>query len=276
VQELQPCRLASSGRSAGLAQWAGNLMFELWLRSGAVGIIGIPFVVLFLVVAGIVWLTHLSPARPFFVSCIGITGPFFASVAVLFGLFAAFLASDAQQRDAHARAAVFREADGVRTILRLAEALGGAGEPLKTAAVAYIESVLAAHPRDGAAEDLTPLRNLSAAALAPGTTAAAPPAAHQAILEGLVQIRQARLERITLTTGTSAPINWIAMLILGVLTQVAVAVVHLERVRAQALALCVFTAAFVATVALIGLAEWPFAGHIDEAPLRAALASAHS
>jgi hypothetical protein len=64
------------------------------------------------------------------------------------------------------------------------------------------------------------------------------------------------------------------MLILGVLTQVAVAVVHLERMRPQALALFVFTTAFAATVALVGLGERPFAAQIDEAPLRAVLLSA--
>jgi hypothetical protein len=56
----------------------------------------------------LVWLTHLSPARPFFASCIGIAGPFFASVAVLFSVFAAFLANDVHHVQAEAKAAVFR------------------------------------------------------------------------------------------------------------------------------------------------------------------------
>src|SRR5690349_23881130 len=106
-------------------------MFDFWLRSGTFGIIAVPFVLLYLVAAGIVWLTHKSPLRPFFASCVGIPGPFFASVAVLFALFAAFLSSDVQRRDADAQGAILREADGVRTILRLTEALGDAGTPVK-------------------------------------------------------------------------------------------------------------------------------------------------
>jgi hypothetical protein len=78
-------------------------MVELWLSSGTAGVIFIPFVLLYLIAAGIVWLTHLSPARPFFASCIGIAGPFFASVAVLFSLFAAFLANDVQHRQVEPR-----------------------------------------------------------------------------------------------------------------------------------------------------------------------------
>ena len=112
-------------------------MVELWLRSGTVGIVLTPFLVLYAIAATLVWLMHLSPARPFFASCIGIAGPFFASVAVLFSLFAAFLANGVQQRSNEAQAAAFREADGVRTILRLAEALGEAGKPISAAALAY-------------------------------------------------------------------------------------------------------------------------------------------
>jgi hypothetical protein len=255
-------------------------MMELWLRSGTAGIIVTPFVLLYLIAAGIVWLTHLSPARPFFASCIGIAGPFFASVAVLFSLFSAFLANDVQHRNAEAEAAVFREADGLRTILRLGEALGVAGGPIKTAAVDYAEAVLtkerpAMQGLGGGTEDLGALRNLTLAVLAPALTAAAPVAAHQAILDGLIQVRQARLVRLTLTAGVSDPMHWLAMLILGILTQIAVAVVQLERLRPQALALFVFTTAFAATVVLIGLSERPFSGReIDAAALRAAVASA--
>jgi hypothetical protein len=255
-------------------------MIDLWLRSGTAGIILIPFVLLYLIAVGIVWLTHLSPARPFFASCIGIAGPFFASVAVLFGLFSAFLANDVQHRNADLKAAVFREADGVRTILRLAEALGAAGKPITAATVGYAESELAKERpamgrQGGAPEDLGALRNLTFAVLAPGLTATLPTAAHQAMLDGLVEVRQARLERLTLTAGVSDPMNWLAMLVLGVLTQIAVAVVQLERLRPQALALFVFTTAFAATVVLIGLARDPFSGkEMDAAPLRAAVASA--
>jgi hypothetical protein len=255
-------------------------MIDLWLRSGLVGIIIVPFVLLYSIAAGIVWLTHLSPARPFFASCIGITGPFFASVAVLFGLFAAFLANDVQHSDAEFRAAVIREADGIRTILRLAEALGAPGRDVTDAAIGYTQSVLtkewpAMQERRDTPEDLGALRSLVLAVLAPKFTAAVPTAAHQAILDGLVEVRQARRVRLTLSAGVSDPMNWLAVLILGVLTQIAVAVVQLERLRPQALALLVFTTAFAATVVLIGLAEQRLSGReIDAAPLRAAVVSA--
>ena len=72
----------------------------------------------------------------------------------------------------------------------------------------------------------------------------------------------------------SAPVNWLGVVILGVLTQVAVAVVQLDKMRPQALALFVFTTAFAATVVLIGLYARPYAGNgVSDAPLRAAVAT---
>ena len=253
-------------------------MIDLWLKSGTVGIILIPFVLLYSIAFGIVWLTHMSPARPFFASCIGIAGPFFASVAVLFGLFSAFLANNVQNRNAHLDAAIFSEADGLRTILRIAEALGPTGRPIAVAAIDYMQTVLTKEwpsmlRRDNVPENIGALRNLALAVLAPELTATLAPAAHHVLLEGLVEVRKARRERLTLSAGTSDGMNWIAMIALGVLTQIAVAVVQLERMRPQALALFVFTTAFATTVVLVGLANDPLSRN-DVAPLRAAAAPA--
>ena len=88
------------------------------------------------------------------------------SVAVLFSLFAAFLANDVQHRAAEAQQAVLREANGIRTILRLSEALGAPGVPLKSAVVSYGRSVLKSEwptmQRQGKpVEDLDAFRNLT-------------------------------------------------------------------------------------------------------------------
>src|SRR5215207_1393381 len=99
------------------------MIFDWWLSSGTAGIVLLPFIVLYLIAVLIVWVTHKSPARLYFASCVGITGPFFTSVAILFALFAAFLANDVQRRNTQAQSAVFREADAIREIVRLSEAL---------------------------------------------------------------------------------------------------------------------------------------------------------
>jgi hypothetical protein len=220
--------------------------------------------------------THKSPARPFFASCIGIPGPFFGSVALLFALFAAFLANDVQRRGANAEAAVFREGDSIKTMLRLAEAVGKDAEPIKRAARDYLRFVLEEElpemRRHGAVPNkLGEMRSLSVAVL----TAQVPPAVQAAMLESLVGVREARLVRRTLSGDISSPYYWFAVIMLGVLTQVAVAVVQLDKLRPQALALFVFTTAFATTVAFIGIGERPFSGRmIDDEPLREAFVSA--
>ena len=254
-------------------------MIDLWLDTGTAGILLIPFIVLYAIAAAIVWLTHLSPARTFFASCIGIAGPFFVSVAVLFSLFAVFLASEVWRQAERAQTAVAEEADGIRTILRLAETAGEAARPLRSAVVAYTNSVLTDEwvaMREGAmaSQSLGAIRALAQAIVAPEIVAATPITVHQAMVDAFVDIRHARMEREAVTARHGASLNWLGMIVLGVLTQVAVAVVHLDRLRPQALALFVFTTAFAATVALIGLHERPFSHlTIDDAPLRAAVSA---
>lgn len=254
-------------------------MIDLWLGSGTPGIILVPFVTLFALAAAMTWITHRSPARPFFASCVGVAGPFFVSVGVLFSLFAAFLANDVWRQVERAQTAVALEADGIRTILRLAEAEGETAKSLQVAALDYTRSVLDSEwpaMQDGTefAETAAALQRLALALLAPSFTASSPPAFHQAAVDAFVEIRHARTDRIAVSSRRGAPINWFGMIMLGILTQVAVAVVHLEKLRPQALALCVFTFAFASTVSLIGLNERPFSSvPIDMTPLSAALAS---
>jgi hypothetical protein len=256
------------------------MIFDWWLSSGIAGIVLIPFVALYLIAVLIVWVTHISPARLYFASCVGITGPFFTSVAILFALFAAFLANDVQRRNTQAQSAVFREADAIREILRLSEALGEHAEPVKRAAIGYLQFVLseelpAMRQRGSIADNLGALRTLGHALLAPPFTASTSAPVQTTMLRGLAIVREARLERLTLAGDISAPLNWLAVIALGVLTQIAVAVVQLDKVRPQALALFVFTTAFATTIALIGLGERPFSNRIiDISPLSEAIASA--
>lgn len=212
-------------------------MLDMWLGSKTLVIVVVPFVALYAIALLIVWVTHKSPARPYFASCTGIPGPFFASVALLFGLFAAFLANDVQRRNANAETAVFREGEGIRTILRLSEAVGREADPVKRASIAYLEFVLneelpKMRQHGSVPNKLGAVRNLSSAVLA----ASLPPAVQTAMIESLVTVREA---------------------------------------RPQALALFVFTTAFATTIALIGVGERPFSNRIiDDEPLREALTSA--
>ena len=164
-------------------------------------------------------------------------------------------------------------------LLRMAEAVGDTATPLRTAAVAYVGKVLDEEwsaMRDGRAPEqaMPALRELALATVAPTFVARAPLSVQQAVIDAFVEIRQARMERVAVVARHGASLNWLAMLALGVLSQVAVEVVQLDRLRPQVLALLVFTSAFAATTALIGLHERPFSGTaVSDAPLRSAVSS---
>ncbi len=125
-----------------------------------------------------------------------------------------------------------------------------------------------------AGQSLDAVRVLAQAVVERDVVAATPASVHQAMVGAFVEIRHARMEREAVTARHGASLNWLGMVLLGVLTQVAIAVVQLDRLRPQALALFVFTTAFAMTVVLIGLHEQPFSRlAIDDGPLRSAIST---
>jgi hypothetical protein len=149
------------------------------------------------------------------------------------------------------------------------------GDQIKEEAVDYLKFVLdeelpKMRRRGAVPNKLGKERALSLAVL----HASLPPAVQTAMLGALVTVREGRLERRTLSGDISSPFLWFAVIIFGVLTQIAISVVQLDKARPQALALFVFTTAFASTVALIGVGERPFSGKIiDDEPLREAMDS---
>ena len=61
-----------------------------------------------------------------------------------------------------------------------------------------------------------------------------------------------------LSADRTVPTKWAAVLILALITQVAIALVHLDKPRPQAAALFVFTLAAVSVLGLLAVHESPF------------------
>jgi hypothetical protein len=100
------------------------------------------------------------------------------------------------------------------------------------------------------------------------------PAVRGALLNGVLRARSARDDRLVLSNDQSDATKWLSVLILALLTKVALAVVHLDRPRAQLVALIVFGVAAATTLGLIAVRERPFAGavRVSPAPLEEVLA----
>ena len=78
------------------------------------------------------------------------------------------------------------------------------------------------------------------------------------MLDMVLRIRAAHEDRLVLSADRTVPTKWAAVLILAVITQVAIALVHLDKPRPQAAALFIFTLAAVSVLGLLAVHESPF------------------
>ena len=91
-------------------------------------------------------------------------------------------------------------------------------------------------------------------------------AVYTALMNTVLRMRDARSDRLALASDRTNDLKWAMVLILGVITQVAIALVHLERPRAQTAAIAVFSTAAVVALGLIALQEQPFDGALRVSP----------
>jgi len=98
------------------------------------------------------------------------------------------------------------------------------------------------------------------------------PAAYAMItaVNNIAQARAARLSLLNIKTGTD---RWICVLLLALVTQLGVAAVHLEKQRANALAILITTVTIVIALGLIALADSSHSikASVSIEPLRAIL-----
>jgi len=84
------------------------------------------------------------------------------------------------------------------------------------------------------------------------------PSVQRTMLDMVLRIRSAHEDRIVLSNDRTMSSKWAAVLILALLTQIAIAVVHLESPRPQLAALGIFTLAAVMILGLLAVHESPF------------------
>jgi len=102
----------------------------------------------------------------------------------------------------------------------------------------------------------------------PQIAAEAGQAVHNALMTSVLRVRDSRGERLALSNDRTNDIKWATVLILGVITQIAIGLVHLERPRAHLAAIVVFSSAAIVALGLIAMQEHPFEGSIRVSPAR--------
>lgn len=228
------------------------------------------------------WLFQRSRLTPFWRSCQGVVAPFFASVATLFGISVGFMGADIWQRTERAQQAVLQEASTINLLTHFASALGPDEQSVTVPVCAYAKAVVqqewTAMVEEGQASPATEatLDHLMLLLVSPELTAQVDAPLRREMLNAANQIRQYRVTRIQLSGSHSNTGKWLLLLFLGFMTQVAISVVHLDKPRAQALALSIFTTAMAVTLLLMAGMDQPFTSPfaVSPAPI-AELAGCH-
>ena len=209
------------------------------------------------------WLSQHSPLTPVLASYQGVVAPFFVSVALLFGLFATFLAAEIWERVNDSSHSLEHEIGAIQTISQIADALGEQGEPIGRALADYTaivvdeERSITAGARSMIAESA--LGELVENILALEGTEPKNDAAMRALLTSFRDLRQARATRIHIASTHSDASKWITVVVLGIVTQIALVICHIDNRRAQSAALFIFTLGFVVTLIALGIHERPLA-----------------
>ncbi|MBS1160648.1 MAG: hypothetical protein H6R15_3067 [Proteobacteria bacterium] len=233
----------------------------------------------FAAVAVIHRLMSRSPLTPWIRSLSGVVPPFINIIGVLFGLTLAFLANDTWSAHDRAMNAVYKEADGLRSLLVLVNGLDDTWRPQLSERLAdYAQNTVAEWPllgqrRVSEAVDAKGDRILSL--LASKQLAEAAGVNVQALmLREATEIRDQRNLRISLSRTHVNPLKWLGMAFLGLLTLLSIAAVHAENARASLVATLLFALSAAPTAAIVLIQGNPFQepAAVSPVPISAAVA----
>lgn len=222
--------------------------------------------------AGLIWgLTVSRHTRGVAAGFMGITPSFFSCVAVLFALMTGFLANDVATRTRQAGQALDAEAAAAVRVASLSMAAPADLAEMRGLLRAYVRSAIADDwpamiGGGAAAATQAGLAALLQEAASPRMAAATGVVVQAALVEAVIAIETARAARHAAAVDATSELKWSTVLLLGVLVQVALAVVHLERPRAHAAAIVVFSAAAIIALGPLALQETPYSGWLEISP----------
>ena len=188
-------------------------------------------------------------------------GPYFASISVVFALFLAFHGAHIWQNKAHAERAFI---DAGIAIQRLDELLSPAqldlAEPRQSLEhyVRYVfrdewRKLRSRQPSAQAEQAFRDLQQhvVSAEARLPSVSAAQVNAL-------LNEISRTRSDRLWAGANHTDTVSWLAVLVLGLLTQLAIASIHFDKPRAGAVALVLLSLTTTMAYWSLGVADDPY------------------
>ena len=206
--------------------------------------------------------------------CKGIVAPYFTAISILFGLFAALLAGDVWQKTNGAKWAVQAEGHAVHALAHLARA-HGMGDVVLPQLRAYVEAASREQPHSGnltqqhAATEKAYVDLLKTLSQLPADNVA-----RNSLLTAAHELLSAHDNRLYYASDMTPPLKWLSIVIFGLLTQIALLLVHPGNRRASRVAVALFTVAFSFCLLVVAFFDAPFEVVLRDEPektMRAAL-----
>jgi hypothetical protein len=219
----------------------------------------------------LVCLSFGSRTGPWVQTFKGVVPPFPSAIAAVLAIIIGFLASDVWDRERRAADAVRAEANQLLALDRLAATFGLPPDSLDPAIRAYAAIVVQKEWPSMAQQHSSPEAEAALDQILKAIDALHLSAAGRGDLERLLtgtalEIRSARNTRLALSQDHSENVKWWSVLVLALMSQVSVAVVHLERARPQIAALAILTVSLVVVTGLLAAHELPFAAPLEISP----------
>lgn len=230
----------------------------------------------------ILWLFfYKSPAKRYFAHSSEIEPAVIGAVAILFGLFAAFLANDIWSRNQVAIQSVVQEGDAIRTLARYTEGMPASyNEQMRAALTDYAKTVIEKDwpmMLDGkrSTELLAKVRVISSYIVSGDIGKAAGPTIQGRMLDAFTSMREARQTRVQLAEARTLSVKWHALYLFGLLTQLAIGFAHVHRPREQLIAQAIFGLALATCVTILIVNEFPYSriNPVSAEPLQKAMDS---
>jgi uncharacterized membrane protein YbaN (DUF454 family) len=219
----------------------------------------------------LIWLSFGALAGPWVRSFRGVAAPFAGAIIVIFSILVGFLASDVWDRNRRAAATVRGEAASLISLHALAAALGTPQVAIDEAIRAYAAAVVnkewprmengEASPEAEAAQDEL------LQTVAQSDTALGDAALNGLLLNTAMKVREARGDRLALSSDFSENFKWASVLLMAVMAQISVAAVQLDEARAQIAAMVIVTASIVLVIGLMATHEGPFQPQLGIRPV---------
>lgn len=199
-----------------------------------------------------------GPLAPSLQKSLGLVGPYFTSVAILFGLMSALLMNDVWQKDNAARQSVQAEDDAMRALFQLARA--NALPELTPLLKTYAAAAAKENPYSRAAPDARQNTDRAYEAIVSTLSNAygIESATRIFLLSTAAEMRRARDRRLYVADDETVGIKWLSIIVLGALTQVAVMLVHTGSRTAVRVSVALFTVAFTFCLLIVAVFDTPF------------------